>query len=533
MSILNTRISKVTVYPEKALIIREGTVKISSGKSILEIPSLPLKLDPSSIRVKGSSVTGSIIEGIDIQKIYHKEATEPDQKLLDKLEELHDKLEELEQEINFLENRLGNSKELEMNFAQDFSRYYSRGEISLEKFNELREQIAKEYLAIIKKKKELERKKKEIEKETEILNKKLVDRKLPTQPTDYTVYIQINNPDGKKDDEFALELSYIATDAQWWPSYDFRSDLLKGEIIVEYFGMVKQTTGEEWENIELTLSTASPTRITTIPELSPWYVDAYRPPPHPPRMAKLAVKKEMDYLAARLPAPAGAIMEEPLEEEREEAKIIEAVLEDVGEAQTYKIPKNESITSENRPHQVLIAQITNPLKDDFISFPTIASEVIHRGTMVNESEYIFLPGQVRLFDSNEFIGTTHIEQIAPAEKFRFALGTTGKIKVKRKLSSQEVSKKGMIAKTKQIHKEVTIEITNNRTTDSTLLVKDTLPLSRHEDIKVKILNLTPVPKEQTDMNICTWKLVLKPNEKLTIVQSYDIEHPVDLSLQGA
>ncbi len=545
MSILETHISKVTVYPSKALVVREGKIKLPSGKTQLEVTSLPIKLDPSSVRAKGSSITGTMIEGIDIQVIYHKKSADPDQKLLDKLEEINDQLEEVEKEETFLAERLANNKELEANFVQDFSRYYSRGEITLEKFNELRSQIADEHKSISQQKKELEREKKKLERDAEIVENKIANRNISSKPNDYTVFIHLNNPSDKKEDEFELELSYVISNAKWSPTYDFRGDLAKGEIVVDYFGMVQQNTGEDWLNIDLVLSTASPTRITTIPELTPWYINIYSPPSpqmHRARSPKAAVdsaKFKQEYLAGAPPPPSGPYLPtmgpdivDDFELEREEAKTIEAAIEDTGEAQTYIIPKKETIPSEKRPHQVLIAQITNPLTDDFITIPASTSEVIHRGKMVNESEFIFLPGEVRLFNLNEFIGKTRIEQIAPTEKFRFALGTSGKIKVKRQLSGEEVVKKGMIAKTKQIHKEVTIEITNNRKDESLLIVKDRFPLSRHEDIKVKVADLTPTPTKQTDMNICTWKLNLKPGEKTKIIQVYDIEYPVDMVVQG-
>src|SRR5665647_1391083 len=41
--------------------------------------------------------------------------------------------------------------------------------------------------------------------------------------------------------------------------------------------MVRQQTGEDWRNVDLTLSTARPSVGGAPPELSPWWVSFYRP----------------------------------------------------------------------------------------------------------------------------------------------------------------------------------------------------------------------------------------------------------------
>ena len=55
-----------------------------------------------------------------------------------------------------------------------------------------------------------------------------------------------------------VALSYTVPGASWSPSYDAR--VLSGERAVSlgYFGIVRQSTGEEWKDVALTLSTARP-----------------------------------------------------------------------------------------------------------------------------------------------------------------------------------------------------------------------------------------------------------------------------------
>ena len=85
---------------------------------------------------------------------------------------------------------------------------------------------------------------------------------------------------------FTLEISYLVTSAGWNPQYDVRVKMNEkdstGEVELSYIGMVQQNTGENWENVELALSTARPSLAAKIPDLKPWYLNVYTPPPMMP-----------------------------------------------------------------------------------------------------------------------------------------------------------------------------------------------------------------------------------------------------------
>ena len=52
------------------------------------------------------------------------------------------------------------------------------------------------------------------------------------------------------------------------------------------WGIVQQSTGERWEDVNLSLSTARPSLAAVLPELDPWYLNVYTPPvPVPLRAA--------------------------------------------------------------------------------------------------------------------------------------------------------------------------------------------------------------------------------------------------------
>src|SRR5262249_9151625 len=81
--------------------------------------------------------------------------------------------------------------------------------------------------------------------------------------------------------DFTLDLSYVLPGASWTPQYDVRVGAEARQVTLTYQGLVSQSTGEDWTQVDLTLSTARPSQVTRVPELGPWYLHAFTPPTFP------------------------------------------------------------------------------------------------------------------------------------------------------------------------------------------------------------------------------------------------------------
>ena len=66
--------------------------------------------------------------------------------------------------------------------------------------------------------------------------------------------------------------NYISPRATWKPYYDMRSDGIGKPVRLEAKANVSQTTGIEWKNVELVLSTNDPYQNAQEPTLNPWYI---------------------------------------------------------------------------------------------------------------------------------------------------------------------------------------------------------------------------------------------------------------------
>ena len=67
-----------------------------------------------------------------------------------------------------------------------------------------------------------------------------------------------------------IRLYYLVQNAGWSPIYNFYSKLGGKTVRVEFNARVQQVTGENWDNVNLTLSNATPALSALAPGLSPF-----------------------------------------------------------------------------------------------------------------------------------------------------------------------------------------------------------------------------------------------------------------------
>jgi uncharacterized protein (TIGR02231 family) len=78
--------------------------------------------------------------------------------------------------------------------------------------------------------------------------------------------------------EVRLLLSYLVSNSTWTPAYNVRADTNSNTASIEYNAIIQQLSGEDWQDVSLTLSTASPTLSASRPVLGPFSVDLSQQP---------------------------------------------------------------------------------------------------------------------------------------------------------------------------------------------------------------------------------------------------------------
>ena len=552
MTELDTTITEVTVYPDRARVTRQGTVELKQGEHRLQVGELPLSLLPESVRAGGKGTSQARILAVDVAKAFYQEPpTATVAQLEREIEKLEDQDKALADQATAHQAQLEFLKGLGAAAGENLSRGIAFGKSKVADGQEMLAFIAEGMAAASQELREAAAQRRDLEKELTKLRKELEQQRSARPRERYAVTVDV---EVLGQAEFELEVTYVVESARWQPLYDLRLDEGTGEekpdVALTYLGQVTQRTGEDWEDVALSLSTAKPALATTLSELRPWYVSVPASPP--PRAAPtLAAGLPRGMLARTLAPPAA---EEPAPEmmffaraemEEEEAEPVEmeaitAEVEETGAALTFGVAKPATIPSDGSPHKTTVAALSLTPRLDYVAVPKLVSQAYRRATVTNDTDYVFLPGPANIFYGGEYVGTTTLATIvlgqepgavAPDQEFKVFLGVDERIKVSRELVASEVDKK-FIGDKRRLHYAYRIKVQNLRDEREKVIVSDQIPVARHEEIKVKLDMAEPKPTKQTELGILEWELDLEPGEEQAIRFDFNVEHPRSLAVIG-
>jgi uncharacterized protein (TIGR02231 family) len=347
-------------------------------------------------------------------------------------------------------------------------------------------------------------------------------------PQRYQAQIEV---EALSDGNFQPEISYVVTQAGWEPLYDIRLLEENGRYTLEinYLAQIHQRSGQAWSQVNLAVSTARPALNQQLPTINPWFIRE-QPPRHlaMTRSAGAPKAAKVDMMVAAAPAPQA----EP--EAAEEPVVAETVVAEVqaeGTAVTFDAPGQTDIPNDGSPHKTTLQQIRLEPKIDYLTIPKYSDTVFRRATVTYSQTGPLLAGSASLFVGAEYIGQTQIKFTAQGDELELLLGVEDRITVERKLARRDVDKK-LLRDQRQLRYGYTIELKNLLQTEVTAVVKDHIPVSRHEQIKLKLEEIKPQPAEQTELNLLEWQLTLPSGAAQTVHYAYLVEHPRNLQVVG-
>ncbi len=533
MTKLQTTITAVAIYPDRARVTRSGAATLEPGGHRLEILELPLQLDPASVRASARGTASARLLGVDVRRDFYTETPAERVRVLEEqVESLEDEMRGLDTQVKLLKQEHATLGDL-TNQTESYARGLAYGKIDAETqmslFDSVRARIEKINTTLL----ELVVSRREMERRLQKLQKELDQLRGDRRRERYAGVVEI---EVSQAGELTVELTYIVSGAGWQPLYDIRlSEEEERSTIptmtVGYLAQVTQRSGEDWDNVALTLSTARPALTETLPELDPWYVGPVRARKQKaaPRMMRataaasaqavgdLALGAEMDDFAV-----ANAV---------KEAGVALATVATSGAAVTYQVESAVSVPADGAPHKVTVANFELSPQLDYVTAPKLVEEAYRRAQATNDSPYTLLTGTANLFSGDEFIGATELELIAPQGEIELYLGTDDRIKVERELKRREVDKK-LLGDRRRLRYGYEITLENLLPVEAKITLHDQLPVPRHENIKVKLESAEPKPVERTELNLLEWELTLDSGEKRVIRFDFTIEHPRGMDLMG-
>src|SRR5712691_1167498 len=258
MTDLDAPITEVTVYSDRALVTRKGSIQLEAGEQELRVNNLPqFKLD--SLRAAGQGPQGTRILNVDVTMAYHSRPPEAElltlQTQLELLRQKNQLLEARQESLNDRRKWLRSIGEQSKDLAKGLAQGQMKPQDCAELFSFMADQAQQDAEAALN----LEIQLRQLREDIEAKERELHQKMGLLSPDRQAALIMLELVEAG---EFTLELSYLAYNAYWSPQYDARVQINEegnaGEVELTYIGMVQQSTGEEWKNVSLSLSTARP-----------------------------------------------------------------------------------------------------------------------------------------------------------------------------------------------------------------------------------------------------------------------------------
>lgn len=531
---LESAITDVVVYTDRAQVTRTAAVTLEKGEQQLRFADLPDAIERNSVQVNGTGdmelrdVAFSTVHFAEPPDERRRELRDARRKLKGDIREVDGKLGTVNAEKTFLEGITGK--------LTTSTEKGAPGELDPDRWIKMVEFYRAKLEQLDTENRQLEDQLHDLRETLRTVEAQLSDLGRERERTRNVVDVTVEAPQAG---EATLRLSYIVYGPSWEPIYDLRTSTDAGKMSVTYNGMVRQSTGEDWTDVAVSLSTAQVGVSGEEPELDPWRIDYKRYTPQPDMvmasaMAPAPARAEMKKRAA--PAEELDDMDEmALAEEPPAMAMPEAEVQTGATAVLFTVPGRTDIPSDNNPHRVSIMMHEFDAELTYGTVPKLAPYAYLKATVTNDTNYPFLPGEANVFLDGSFVATSALELVAPKQKFTTSLGVDEAVKVERVFVKKFQKDEGVLSKKTKFIYEYRIELTNNRTGEAKITLMDQLPISQNKEIVVDPIE-PKVGKDgspkKDDLQMLTWELTLAAGEKKVIPLSFSVEFPRGSKVDG-
>ena len=521
-------IDTVTVYPDGATVTRVIAIDLASGDSTLVAKDFPLSLDPSSLRVEGEAGAKLTIGTIDARP---PRAVPPVN-----LSELDKRIEALKDERADLQGAI-DAAAARRKFAQRFADASpaglgEKGEARpitewRAAFTAVAEEVAAAETAI----RDASRKQREIDRQIA----QLEGDRSAKPPNKLEVRIDVASAAATK---ATLRVTYAVRNARWLPLYDARLDTggkdRKPQLELVRRAEVTQSTGEDWSNVTLGVSTVRIARGGSAPELGS-LVAQY---PQIPKPRALGSVSDM-----AMPAPAAAPMLRKVEAAqdkdqydlpRQRADEQQAVAE-IGDFQaTFKIPGRVSLGAAEGAKSLRIASMSVPADLAVRAAPVQDPTAFLEASFKQTDDTTLLPGKVAIYRDGVFVGRGKLAASAKDDIVRLGFGADDKVKVERAVLKRNEGSAGLLVTTsKTDERAFKTTVRNGHDFPIHVAIEDQLPVSENDEIVVEMLPATtpPTAKDIRDKRgVLEWSFDAKPGEARDINFAWRVRWPKDKNM---
>jgi uncharacterized protein (TIGR02231 family) len=521
-------IDKVTVYRDSAIVTRTGRVEIPAGEHRLIVRGLSERVEPATLRLSAES-RNLKLAGVEVQRIVEGDLVNPAERALTrKLRDLDDQKGAIQDEITSAQAQI---KLLEGVIAAPTGMGTNAAAVSAANIPGLvgavgtgdaaaRARIRAALLRIRDLDAEIETTKAE-------LAKIATARKASTE-----LRVSITATSGGS---VPVSLDYQMGGVSWGWQYEARLDSQARKVALIRQAQLAQGTGEDWKDVELTISTARPGMNAITPQIRSAFVRFAPPQQHyggGGEVEEIVVtgargSSRLDRIRS---SKAGAMDMSGVPEQAASANAEVFATDFVAD---YRIPGRVSVNADRQPR-------VYPITDDALAVDLVARAILPadraaylEAKLNYQGEVPIDAGDVQLYRDDAFVGIGALPLVLPGADVRIPFGQDDRIRI---VVRDEREDSGNTALTKdrvEQHKR-RFEVTSFHANALPIEVIDRVPVASEDDIKVEVLKGATAPTSRDfdgHAGVFLWRLTGEPRRTETIRHYYSVRFPRNRQLQ--
>ena len=534
---LGSRVTHVTVYADRARVTRVSTFNQPAGTARFAFSKLPGWIDEGSVQL--GVVPADAGELLDVQ-VLTTYLARPDDEELRKAEAavqaLIDQAAALDDEVSVLEVEAKHVDAIRVFSLEKLPKDAATREVRIEEYGGVVRFVSDTLLQIARARRELQKKRRDLQPEMQARQKKLNELRQRAQLEQRTVIATLKSP---RPQDVTLTLTYMLPGATWEPVHELRSTDGAGSVSLSSFAIVTQTTGEDWEGAQLSLSTQHSTDTIRIPELGRLLVGEARPLPRAGVREPHAFDLASERFAGQIATWNYAVNPRSTQDEftgnvakqkavqARVARQFQELQEERGTTAHFAALAPQTVRTDGRTVRVPIGTVQLAAQVRTVAAPEVSPNAARTAELVNQGTQPLLPGKVLLYVDGAFLGMTELAFVAEQESFPLFLGVADQIKLSRTLDKAHSKLVSAGSRTRmQVAYLLTVENLGHE--PAAVQLADRVPLSETDEVRVFDVKLTPTVKPDTN-GLVKWEVKLAPKERREFHIEYALDYPTDLT----
>jgi hypothetical protein len=512
---IDGRVANVTLYRGQAQVTRAVPIEGDAGSMEIVVGNLPEQVVPGSLFAEGS-------DAVEIRAVRFRTRA-VGQQPREEVRQLDREIRDVQQQIDLTVKRqalLGKRTEylgkLEGFVAPTAQSDLAKGVLDAEALERLttfafaqHEKIAEEEVALAKQAQDLNE-------QLQLLQRQLAEITAGAARTQREAVLFLQKHAAGPAE---VRLNYLVSNCGWSPTYTMRSDAARREVRIEYNALIQQLSGEDWSDVVLTLSTASPALSAAGPGLAPFHVTLAADTPEQQQqqpmgtygrgLSKGQVMEQLDGLnKSKLEfaqAANNAVMfaeQNRLNWNLNDVMCALQQLEINGDATTVSVLRGErqddangpslsyhlrgAVSLASRSDQQIVRIMQTDMESRFyhVAVPVLSSYVYREAELMNSSNEDLLAGPITVYLDGRFVGQSEIPTVARGQTFVVGFGADPQLRARRELADKQDGVQGGNRETRFEYRLVVENFTGDA---MPVRVLDRLPHAENgEDIQITL-----------------------------------------------